>query len=319
MYEFMEKSKAADTRGIFSNKKRDIQNKKTHPDMAERTPYKRRGFLGQREINNSMQDKFPGPPVIQFTREEDIEKIIRICSDHHITLTHEEAAHILDAIDANPDNPVRILNHNRTITRWLGTFRTQECRFSGMGPMGRTRPGGASVIMEDAPPPDEWVAPYKMEATIDRSALSGIKKRGNLNKVMGGSAFQQSKLLNAEYLHKKPHQLGGTDEPENLMIGCHALNTAMIPIENFVHTLVQQGIQVNYTVGFEPRVGHAIWTQTANIAISMEIAGERLSYSMRFSVSSTAYISNESYSQIVSKVREMEQDIDNIMHIQYKV
>lgn len=319
MYKFMGKSRATDTRGILSVRKRDIQNKKTQSDMTKRNPHTRGGFLGQGEMNNSMQDRFPGLPDIQFTQKEDIERIIRICRMHNITLTYQEASDILDSIDANLGNPIRILNHNRTIVRWQETFRTRRSRFAGMGPMGRASSEGASVIIEDAPPPDEWVELYKMEATIDRATLSRIKNRSNLNKVMGGSASRRSGIQDAEYLHKIGHQLGGVDEPDNLMVGYHALNTAMIPIENFVFNLAKQGVRVHYIVAFEPRVGTEIWTQTANIGINMTINGQLFAFAIRLSVPSTAYISNESYNQIVNKVREIAQDIYIRTGIQYRV
>lgn len=186
--EFMEKSRTADNGRISPGRKRNTAYKRVHSNLMEGAQYTWRGFPIQGKINNGMQDTSPGLTVIQLSREEDIQKIIRICKNCGYVLTWDEADTILNAIDANPGASIRIFNRNRVIRRQQGSFHTQAVHFHGVGPMGRTSTEGASVIIDKEPNPNEWLESYTMEAVIDENTFAGIQDRQKLSEVMGGGA-----------------------------------------------------------------------------------------------------------------------------------
>lgn len=70
------------------------------------------------------------------------------------------------------------------------------------------------------------------------------------SKAMGGSAFGFTGIQGDEHLHAVGYQLGGTTSSSNMVPGPHNLNTAMLPIENTIASLVKEGYKVTYTVRF---------------------------------------------------------------------
>lgn len=155
---------------------------------------------------------------------------------------------------------------------------------------------------------------FRASVRLDRTSLQNVPPRKPLNTVMGSSASELSTIVAAEYLHMIAHQLGGGDVPENLIVGTHALNTAMIPIENLVHDFVMQGLQVDYTVQFFPRPGPEIWTDAVEIDLTVIFRdGSSKSYWVKIALEEnhdpSKLISQNSFNVILEFVKNVKDDV----------
>lgn len=231
-------------------------------------------------------------------------KIRRLCRKHKWEVDDAEASHYLHMIEMGLQPQIR--NHNKIIIPVKDYFRISKRKLNGTGAMGRTLDQGGTdaVINHDASPyqPPEQ---YTSEAVINHRSITGLRKRASLNTVMKGSAYDHTGIVSSEYLHRIAHSLGGSDTPDNLTPGYHALNTAMIPIENFVRNLADKGLDVTYRVQFFPRVGDAIWVSDAHITVKFKWEGKDREYEWHIALNSQEYLSKKSYRKIEDDISEI--------------
>lgn len=223
-------------------------------------------FLNNRAANNEQNKNHTlsvatGPKVIQ--REESLpDKIIRIVGRRGIELTPAEAEEYAQRLENN-EQP-RIRNHHRVLRMDRnGRVSTVKRLFSGKGMMGRVSEVEGPLAEEEVMSPQErLVLSGKFVTQASEVTLEGIGARESLAELMDGSAATITGIKDAEWLHLIAHQLGGKEVVQNIVAGSHSLNTAMIPIENFVRDIASQGIKVNYDVIF--------WTKTMENPVSKE-------------------------------------------------
>lgn len=224
----------------------------------------------QRMANQASQSA-----VIQ--REETLpDKIIRILANRNITVAPDEAAAYAD--DLTHGKQPRVGHHHRVLRiDSAGRVSSVKRHFTGKGMMGRVSEVEGPMPEDDVMHPDERL-PLIGESRSHSTevTLEGIEARKALAGVMDGSAAVLSGMGDAEWLHMIGHQLGGEDVPENLVAGSHALNTAMIPIENEVHDIASQNIPINYAVTFwikpivHPTTGEEIaWVHTVETTVTV--------------------------------------------------
>lgn len=139
--------------------------------------------------------------------------------------------------------------------------------------------------------------------------------RKSLQRVMGGSASKSTGKPGAEYLHILAHHLGGKETPDNLVAGAHALNTAMIPVENAVNSIKKSEYPVTYAVKMIPR-SVASYIEEVEITISViNNQSQQHTWSFHFSVSnypknSTDYMLNEeNYRSFMSQLNRWKKDV----------
>jgi len=215
------------------------------------------------------------PAVVQ--REETLpDKIIRILANRNITVAPDEAAAYAD--DLTRGKQPRVGHHHRVLRMdSAGRVSSVKRHFSGKGMMGRVSEVEGPMPEDDVMRPDERL-PLIGESRSHSAevTLAGIEARKALAGVMDGSAAALSGMGDAEWLHMIGHQLGGEDVPENLVAGSHALNTAMIPIENAVHDIASQNIPITYAVTFwikpiiHPTTGEALdWVHTVETTVTV--------------------------------------------------
>lgn len=211
--------------------------------MARRPPRKTKAKSGvdsvgirlpqRANIKNSANDSI---------KRAKIQTICRLCKNHGWEISYAEASHYLNMIETNHLQP-RIRNHNSVIIPVGKSFRIIKGKFSGTGTMGRTLDrGGANAVIYHGASPYQPPEKYTAEVVINHRSITGLRKRASPNTVMNGSAYDQTGIVNSEYLHRIAHSLGGSDTSDNLTPGYHALNTAMIPIENFVCDLAGSNV-----------------------------------------------------------------------------
>lgn len=217
--------------------------------------------------------------VIQ--REEGLpDKIMRILANRNIAVPPDEAAAYADALTRG-EQP-RVGHHHRVLRiDKAGRVSSVKRHFSGKGMMGRVSEVEGPMPEDDVMRPDERLPligesrSHSVEVTLE-----GIEARKALAGVMDGSAAALSGMGDAEWLHMIGHQLGGEDIPENLVAGSHALNTAMIPIENAVHDIASQNIPITYAVTFwvkpiiHPTTGKKLdWVHTVETTVTVANEG----------------------------------------------
>jgi len=248
-------------------------------------------------------------PVLQLDPDEEkIRTILRLCERHGYDVSEQEAIGYLS--EMNRGRHPRIQNHNAIIRPWKDSFHIIQVNFSGTGVMGRTvEDGGAYAEISNADNHYDIPQKFTAERTIDSQSIAGVQKRQNLNKVMGGSAYAQTGIPNSEFLHMVGHQLGGQDAEENLIPGYHALNTAMIPIENFVHDLATMGIDVTYIVEMHPRVGGAIWASGVTMTVGFDFNECSHSRSWNIEIDSPEKLNANYYHAIADDIENFKREI----------
>lgn len=246
--------------------------------------------------------------TVQLCPDKDIDTIFKLCHNNYSEISIEDAVSYYNSI--RDGYYPRIGNHNAIIRPWGDNYRIEKKTFSGGGPMGRTaEDGGEEAVFSESSFGGNVLDRFKMEMTINSQSIAGVRKRQPLNQVMGGSAYDQTGIQNSEFLHMVGHQLGGQDAEENLMPGYHALNTAMIPIENFVRNLAIMGINATYEVIFYPRVGNAIWVSQATITIGFRYEEEDKKYSWNIEILGPDRLSEESYQEILKQIEEIKGEL----------
>lgn len=249
-------------------------------------------------------------PVLQFESDEKkIERIVSLCARHKYHISREEAIEYLNQM--NTGIHPRIQNHNAVIRPWGNYFHIIQVRFGGMGAMGRAVENGGAEANINNTDNDYKIPPqYTMETFIISENLEGKSPRKNLASIMGGSAYDMTQIKNSEYLHMIAHSLGGQDEPENLIPGYHALNTAMIPIENFVRFLVTIGINVLYRVQMHPMVGtYNIWASGATMTIGFYYKDIYYEHSWLIQINSPERLNHNYYSEIEQEIQKFEKQV----------
>lgn len=152
--------------------------------------------------------------------------------------------------------------------------------------------------------------------------ICGDIRRQPANKVMGRSASDAAGQTGVEYLHRIAHQSGGAESPDNLAIGTHAMNTAMMPVEKAVHDLVAAGNTLGYEVEFR-HLGKA--NNPVNLVI-MTISGnnsegEQYCHSFAFRAcrdvdgphNGTYMLNEDDYHTIQEKVNEWVENLENFL------
>lgn len=248
-------------------------------------------------------------PVLQFQlNEEKIRTILRLCRKHNYDVSEEEARGYL--IQMSMGWYPRIQNHNAIIRPWGNSFHIIQVRFSGTGVMGRTvEYGGADAEISYTDNNYNIPQQFTIETVITSEDIGGIRPRESLNSVMGESAYDQTGIQSSEFLHMVAHSLGGQDKPQNLMPGYHALNTAMIPIENFVHDLATMGIDVNYKVQMHPRVGNVIWVSGVTMTVGFFYNGNYHDRTWNIIIDSFEKLNYNYYNDIVYDIEYFKREI----------
>ncbi len=238
-----------------------------------------------------------------------INAIGRICNNHGWKIDDVVAASYLKQMEEGLQP--RIQNHNAVIIPAGKSFRIIKRRFSGSGTMGRTLDsGGADAVIDHGASPYQPPEQYTSEAVIRHKSLTDISKRASLNTVMDGSAYERTGIVNSEHLHRIAHSMGGSDTADNLTPGYHALNTAMIPIENFVRDLAAKKMDVSYNVQFFPRPGNDIWTGEAHMTVAFKWDGKDHKYEWHVALDSSKLLSQKSYDQIVREIKGIKKELE---------
>ena len=249
-------------------------------------------------------------PVLQYvTDDEKIETILRLCYRHGYDVSESEAREYLWQM--NMGLHPRIQNHNAIIRPWGNSFHVIQVRFGGSGTMGRVvEDGGAEAYITNTDNGYQIPSQYTMETIITSENLGSISPRENLASIMGGSAYERTQIQDSEYLHIIAHSLGGQDEQENLIPGYHALNTAMIPIENFVRYLATIGNGVYYRVQMHPRVGgNGIWVSGATMTVAFEYNGIQYTRSWDIEIGSQERLNSDDYNMLVQDIEAFKRTI----------
>ncbi len=219
-----------------------------------------------------------GNGIVQMYTLDEVDKIFARFAEKKWDISEEECVRLLESVDRG-ETP-RIGNHNAVLMRCRNnTLRIEKRKFSGAGMMGRiAKEGGIEYDAADI------TGDYSFESitgsvqrgvVLDKESLRSLPSREALTSVMGQSASSLTKIVGAEYLHIIAHQLGGPDKEDNLRPGLHALNTAMIPFENFVRDLLISNDHVGYFVTMIPKPGEA-WAAEAAIEIIIVRDGKQL-------------------------------------------
>lgn len=163
----------------------------------------------------------------------------------------------------------------------------------------------------DGPP---MLGPIAGSSEINKGSL-GYRPRLSLTSVMGGSAADFTGKKGAEFLHVWGHQLGGSETRDNLVPGSHALNTAMIPIENAARSLAEYGCILRYTVTMIPG-STASYMEGARIEITVtNRAGQQHTWGFCLSVRSYPenpsdyMLNNEDYGNFQEQLRDWEDQV----------
>lgn len=257
----------------------------------------------------SLGPEFPGG-VVQCCDPEAVEKIYQLCHDKHkfTEITKEQAQAFCRQLDQGKD--VIIPGHNKVIKHYSNPFNQYDYRlidhyYQGGGAMGRcAAEDGVDAIIK-AGLSFEPVEGFSASRDFTKDSTAHTSSRPSLSTVMGGSAQVKSKVANAEYLHIIAHSLGGADDYSNLVPGCHALNTAMIPFESFVSNAVTEKYPVTYQVDFLPRPGFGVfWVDTAQIQICVGLKSSVCKGSWTISIPKNERLSKASFDQINEEVNK---------------
>lgn len=235
--------------------------KGNNEDKLEKEAQEKGDKLEQTTIPSKEQDTSPvepfSPQPLAQRAETLAENISRILLNRGIQISDEEADAYAEAIEKNPANTeIQVHGRHRALKRdaagRLSSIKrrppsgaTHMRADAYAGPM---KEEDSSMIMDGRFPMTGAV--MQQDVTITADDLKAIPPRGDLRAEMGGSAAQMSGISNSEWLHAVAHSLGGADKNINLAAGPHSLNTAMIPFEVAVKTLVYNGIAVHYSVTF---------------------------------------------------------------------
>lgn len=215
----------------------------------------------------------------------------------------------------------QIPNHYARLTMRGTRLYIQKVFPSGDGGHMRTSSTGVRYgIIED-----DWYGPPQIAddsvyRQLDRTNLRR-HKRELANKVMGRSASDAAGQTGVEYLHRIAHQLGGAESPDNLFIGTHALNTAMMPVEKAVHDLVAAGNELGYKV---EEVNHMKRSLNPVSAVKITVSArnsERKQYCHSFTFyarrdvgapnNDTYMLNEDDYCTIQEKVNEWVENLEN--------
>lgn len=251
--------------------------------------------------------------TVQLYTDEELNTLRRLLGYKKWAYDEELCIRLLQAVDRG-EKP-RIPHHKAVLIKKsdgkLCILKNKRLTTGG-GTMGRLAPQGTGVSFEvknyvEEDGSEAILTEYTHGAIITKESLSKIQKRGNLKQITGDSASSITGIINAEFLHAIAHCLGGADSPENLYAGSHALNTAMIPIEKFVHNLVMQGIPVYYEVTMLPSVyEQSIFISEAIISIGYNVDGYNYFKTCRLQRSNNAdashFLNRESWMKITDIV-----------------
>jgi len=179
-------------------------------------------------------------------KESMLKKIIRGFKRRKFNIPQKEVLQKMADDVENGYKPL-IPGHNAQIIKTKnGIIRLVQAHPHGSGTMGRVvnqQTPEDQIMLTPGPIP--WVGKSERIKVVDFSHPTS--RRPPLGKLMGGSAAERSQIPNSEYLHKQGRQIGGKDTKDNLVAGSHALNTAMIPIENMIRDLYAENRMVSYT------------------------------------------------------------------------
>ena len=278
-------------------------------------------YYDMKSILEPKHSKLSTTAVIQMYTKSEVDNLLRRFAQRGWYFSEEYCMGLLEAVDRG-ENP-RIGNHFAVLQRTRNNvLRIISRRFSGNGMMGRVGGSdGANYTVEDLTgitDHEQEIPNYFMASVrLDRSSLKDVTPRKPLDAVMGASAYELSDIVASEFLHMIAHQLGGQDVPDNLIAGTHALNTAMIPIENMVHNFLESNICVDYNVQFFPRPGPIIWVDAVQIGLEIELQnGIRRGYRVRIALEENGdvsrLISQESFDMVLEFVQRVK---DDVMHL----
>lgn len=303
---------------MFEDRKRTKQeNNIVHTGYSVRRTEKGRKAAFE-DVRVNKKASYGGASAVQMCPEEHIRTIEILCNEKHgYNITRNDAISYYKLMQKGVYPQIQ--NHNAIIRPWGNSYHVIRTYFSGNGMMGRiAKEGGeqASFSMNSGSDLDSnlpGVYVYSASMTVNSRSLASVSPRENLNSVMGGSAFDQTGIQNSEFLHMIGHQLGGEDKKENLLPGYHALNTAMIPIENLVHDLAQIGVNVDYNVLFYPRVGNCIWVDRARLTVKFEYNSQSVEYSCEIQIPGPDRLSQESYNGIYAQINEIRNQVKKLL------
>lgn len=296
---------------MMYNEKGTIQNSDTRSLLAFKRNTKRKSKSVAEDIRIFYKKPhFRARSVSRlFTEAVQMQTILNLCHRHGYDVGEEEAREYLRQM--NQGLYPRIQNRHAIIRTWGNSFHIIQVRFGGSGIMGRTVEG-AGVEADINNVDNHYSIPpqYVMEAFITSDSFRNLIPRENLNSIMGQSAYDMTGIQNSEYLHMIAHSLGGRDAQDNLMPGYHALNTAMIPIENLVHYLAIIGLGVRYKVQMHPRVGgNSIWVSGATITVTVEYNGTQYERCWDIEVGSQERLNKGSYDKLAAGIETFKQEI----------
>lgn len=256
----------------------------------------------------------PGVPgrVVQCYDDESVAKVYRLCHDEHqySEITMEMAETFCQLLDQGINVPIP---HRRAIIKYYPKpsnpydYRICEYPLQGAGDMGRCAAEGGATAVITSGLSYEPVAAFTASRSFAQGARVHVPPRPSLNTIMGGSAWEVSRVSDAEYLHMIAHSLGGADDASNLMPGYHALNTAMIPFEAFVKNTAAVR-PVVYRVDFLPHPGFgSLWVSTVQIQIRVFVGDGTYTGSWTISIPENKRLSTASYQEIKGIVNDFKE------------